>query len=337
MIQKDKDITDLTTFRLPAKAKFYAEYSSMKELTAIMKEEVFYSESIFHMGGGSNLLFVKDFDGLVLHSCIKGIVRYDKDDTVAYAIAGAGEKWTDFVDWCLAAGLAGVENLAGIPGEVGASAVQNIGAYGAEAKDVIHHVECFDTLTRDVKVFTNEECRFGYRDSIFKHSPGRYFVLRVSFRLRNSSEATNLTYGPLRELAARLGHHPTIEEVAAEVVKVRNQKLPDPAVLGSAGSFFKNPVVEMAKYEELKALFPEMPHYPTLEGRVKIPAGWLIENAGLKGCRIGDAEVYPRQCLVIVNTGHATAEEVVKLADHVVATVEEKYGIRLSPEVNYIG
>ncbi len=338
IFENNKDITSLTTFGIPAKAKLFAEYSSLKELTKISQTEEFLNNEVLHIGGGSNLLFVNDFDGLILHSKMKGIIRYEKDKDTVYAIASASEKWTDFVDWCIAEGLAGVENLAGIPGEVGASAVQNVGAYGAEAKDVIHNVECFDIVSRKTKVFTNEECRFGYRDSFFKHEgKGRYYVLRISFRLKKSNLAENLNYAPLQEYAEELGRTPTIRELADEVIRIRNQKLPDPAETGSAGSFFKNPVVNRYYYQEqMLGLDPDIPHYDVDEHRVKVPAGWLIDHAGLKGFRIGGAEVYPKQCLVIANAGNATADDVVRLSDHIIKTVMEKYAVILQPEVNFI-
>lgn len=343
--EKDKDLTPLTTFRIPAKARLFAEYSSLKELLMISRSDEFINNEVLHIGGGSNLLFTGNFDGLVLHSAMKGIVRYDKNDDTVFAIASAGEKWTDFVEWCIAEGLAGVENLAGIPGEVGASAVQNIGAYGAEAKDVIHNVECFDTVTRKTRVFTNEECRFGYRDSFFKHEgKGRYYVLRVSFRLRKSNLAANLDYAPLQKFADESGRTPTLRELADEVVRIRNRKLPDPEITGSAGSFFKNPVINKYYYQEQMLGFdPDIPCYPVYdrdgnlnEHLVKVPAGWLIDHAGLKGFRIGGAEVYPNQCLVIANAGNATAADVKSLARHIVDTVMEKYGVVLHPEVNFI-
>ena len=338
MFEKDKDLTHLTTFGIPARASLFAEYSSAKELLKISRTPEFNDNEVLHIGGGSNLLFVNDFKGLVLHSAIKGITRYDKDPDTVYVIAGAGEKWTDLVDWCVASGLAGLENLAGIPGEVGASPVQNVGAYGAEAKDAIHHVEVFDTVTRQVKTVTNEECRFGYRDSRFKHDwKGRYFVLRVSFRLKPSNIAEHLDYGPLKKLEETLGHKPSIAEVAAEIVRVRDAKLPDPKVIGSAGSFFKNPIVSRYFYaQEMRSEHPDVPYYDIDDHFVKIPAGWLIEHSGLKGMRVGGAQVYPKQCLVIANEDHATAADVVELADKVVDTVRRRMGIRLRPEVNYI-
>lgn len=338
MFEKDKDITAYTTFGVPAKTALFAEYSSVKELMKIYRSEEFRNNEVLHIGGGSNLLFVNDFNGLILHSAIKDLVRYDKDETNAFVIAGAGVKWTDFVDWCTASGLAGLENLAGIPGEVGASAVQNVGAYGVEAKDVIHTVECLDTLSGKQVVLKNEDCRFGYRDSMFKHEgKGRYIVLHVSFRLKKSNIAKHLDYGPLKNLTESLGHTPTIQETAAEIKRIRDAKLPDPAKIGSAGSFFKNPVVSRYFYqEEMLGRNPDIPCYPVDDHRVKVPAGWLIEHAGLKGFRIGGAEVYPKQCLVIANAADASAKDVIDLSHHIINKVRENFGVVLYPEVNFI-
>lgn len=338
VFESNKDITHLTTFGIPAKAKLFAEYTSVKQLILISRSPEYLDNEVLHIGGGSNLLFLHDFDGLVLHSGIKGIRRYDKNEETVYAIAGAGEKWTDFVDWCLNEGLAGAENLAGIPGEVGAAPVQNVGAYGVEAGDIIHTVECFDTLTRQVVTFKNEECGFAYRDSKFKHEwKGRYFVVRVSFKLTPSEEAKNLSYGPLATLEERLGYRPDIRQVAEEVIKIRRSKLPDPAKIGSAGSFFTNPIVNKYFFEEqMKALDPDIKCYKVDDHRVKVAAGWLIEHCGLKGKRIGGAEVYPDNCLVIANKDHATARDVKRLADFIVDEVRRCFAIILKPEVNYI-
>lgn len=337
-IIENKDITSLTTFGIPVKARYFAEYSSEKELLAISRREEFLNNEVLHIGGGSNLLFLNDFNGLVLHSTIKGIKEYRKDDDTVYAIAGAGEKWTDFVEWCLARNLAGVENLAHIPGEVGASAIQNVGAYGVEAKDVIHTVECFDTLSRKTVIFTNEECEFGYRDSLFKHDDvrGRYYVLRVSFKLNPDGKARHLDYGPLRSLEEKLGREPSIREVAEEITEVRKNKLPEPGETGSAGSFFKNPVVSTHFYEKMKEEYPDMPGYPAGEGLTKLSAAWLIDHAGMKGYKIGGAEVYKKQPLVIVNAGDATAADVRRLADEVVLRVRSNFYVTLKPEVNFI-
>lgn len=337
-IKRDVELKEMTTFGIEAKTRYFAEYQNVRELERITRSEVYLQNEVLHIGGGSNLLFVSDFDGLVLHSGIKGIKRYDNDKGDTFVIAGAGENWDSFVDATIAMGLSGLENLAGIPGEVGASAVQNVGAYGREAGELIHAVECWDTETRKIVTLKQEECRFGYRDSIFKHEgKGRYYVLRVAYRLDNDGVARRLDYGQLKELEATLGHRPTPAEVAAEVRSLRDFKLPNPKTVGSAGSFFKNPVVNRYYYTEyLLGINKNLPHYDVSEKLVKLPAGWLIEHAGMKGVRVGGAEVWPKQCLVIANTGDATAKDVVSLAADVQRAVKETFGVNLEPEVNYI-
>lgn len=337
-IEYNKDITHLTTFKVPVKAAVYAEYEDEKDLLRLSRTPEFFENELLHIGSGSNLLFLHDFDGMVLHSSIKGITQYRKNADTVYVIAGAGEKWTELVDWCVSRNLAGLENLAGIPGEVGASAVQNIGAYGAEAGDFIHSVECFDITTRKTLTLKAEECRFGYRDSIFKReAKGRLIVLRVSYRLRPGKEASNLKYAALQEYASRLGRTPTLREIAEEVKRLRDSKLPDPAHIGSAGSFFKNPVVsEYYFQQEIQPRGEEMPVHPAGEGLVKLSAAWLIDHAGLKGKRIGGAAVWELQPLVIANEEHATAEDVERLSSLIVDTVKKKFGIELQPEVNFI-
>lgn len=338
-IEYDKDLTDLTTFKVPARATIFAEYESEKDLLALSRTPEFKDNEFLHMGSGSNLLFLNPFKGIVLHSAIKGITSYRKDDEKVFVIAGAGEKWTDLVDYCISNGIAGLENMAGIPGEVGASAVQNVGAYGAEAGDFIHSVECFDVETRKTVVLKKEQCRFAYRDSVFKHqAKGKLIVLRVSYCLRLGNDAVNLSYRPLKVFADALGRTPSLRELANEVIRLRDNKLPDPSMIGSAGSFFKNP--EPSAYffqEEIKPRGLDIPEHPSKkEGRVKLHAAWLIDHAGLKGARIGGAEVWPQQPLVIANTGGATGQDVASLASHVVETVKLKFGIELEPEVNYI-
>lgn len=340
-IKKDYDITRFTTFGIPAKAAYFAEYSDVNQLIKICRSEEYRRNRVLHIGGGSNLLFIRDFNGLVLHSRIKGIKVYDKDESTTFVIAGAGENWEKFVDFCVAEGLAGVENMAGIPGEVGAAPVQNVGAYGVEAKDVIHAVECLDRETLQVVRFSNEECGFAYRNSNFKTVwKDRYYVLRVSFRLRRSVKAENVEYGGLKRLREESGQEDiTIRKVRDYVINIRNTKLPNPHEIGSAGSFFKNPIVRRKYYEmEMLNLDSSIPHYDLEddETHVKIPAGWLIEHAGLKGERRGGAVVYPGNCLVIANEGGATAEDVVLLADEIVHRVNRAFHVPLEPEVNFI-
>ena len=336
--EKDRDITSLTTFGIPVKAALFAEYDSAEQLIRICRSEEYHDNLVYHIGGGSNLLFLNDFNGLVLHSAIRGIKEYVKDRDTVYVIAGAGVKWTDIVDYCVEHGIGGMENMAGIPGEVGASPVQNVGAYGVEAKDVIFSVECLDRETLEIVTLRSENCGFGYRTSRFKGEwKDRYFVLRVSFRLRRSLHAENYEYGGLKGFAERLGHKPTIREVRDEVCRIRDSKLPDPALIGSAGSFFKNPVVRRKYYEfEMLNLDPSIPHYDVDENHVKVPAGWLIEHAGLKGASVGGAIVYPDNCLVLANKGGASASDVEELADRVAHAVNARFHVPLRPEVNYI-
>ncbi|MCH5226162.1 MAG: UDP-N-acetylmuramate dehydrogenase [Muribaculaceae bacterium] len=339
IFEHDKPLGPLTTFHIPARAKLYISFENLDRLRQITLSSEFLENEIFILGGGSNVLFKGDFNGLVVHCKIMGVKKYQKDNSTVFAIAGAGESWSDFVAWTLEEGLGGLENLAGIPGSVGAAPVQNIGAYGVEVGSLIHKVECFDLLTRDVITLSGEQCRFGYRDSIFKNDgKGRYIVLRVSFRLSPSSEARNLSYGPLKSLEQELGRAPSPKDVAQKVIEIRNSKLPNPAVLGNAGSFFKNPIIRIYFYREVMAsLYQNIPYYETDDPYyIKIPAGWLIENAGLKGYSVGGAEVYPKNCLVLANKGEATAEDVVALADHVKKVVLEKFGVTLHPEVNII-
>lgn len=338
MIEKDKDLTSLTTFGLPVKARYFAEYDSPEKLLRISRTPEYMESEVFHMGGGSNLVMNGYFDGLILHSAIRGIRHYQKDADTVYVIAGAGETWADLVDRTIELGLEGMECMAGIPGEVGAAPVQNVGAYGREAKDVIYNVECFDARTRRVVTIKGEECGFAYRNSRFKNEwKGRYYVLRVSFRLRPGTTARHLSYGALRDLEARLGHTPSIAEVRDEVIRLRNSKLPDPRLIGSAGSFFKNPVVGRYFFnEEVLTKADKVPYYEAGENRVKIPAGWLIEQAGMKGKSVGGAYVYPDNCLVIANKGGATYDDVIRLKQEIVEAVNRKFSIILQPEANFI-
>lgn len=338
LLKRDVELRDYLTFRTEARARLFAEYSNVKELTRIARMPAFRDNQLYHIGGGSNLLFFGEFDGLVLHSKIKGIMEYSKNEDEHFVIAGAGENWADLVDWTIEHGYTGMECMAGIPGETGAAPVQNVGAFGAEAKDVIFSVECFDTETKETVKFMNGECGFSYRDSRFKHEwKNRYFVLRVSFRLKKSPYAENFSYESIKKFADGLDHRATTKEVRDEVLRLRAEKLPDPAILGSAGSFFKNPVIHKNFYaDEVLRRCPDVPSYKVDDIRVKLPAGWLIEHAGMKGAREGDAEVYPGNCLVIVNKGNATPRDVKLLADRVSAEVNRKFGVRLQPEVNYV-
>ena len=305
---KNISLLPYNTFGIDAKAKLFIEYYSLDELRQVLKEHK--GEQILHIGQGSNLLFTSDFNGVILHS---GMARakFLDDETVE---AQNGLRLDDMIAQLTDMGYSGLEKLSLIPGEVGASAVQNVGAYGCEAKDVIVRVNTLNVETLEERVFTNEECRFGYRDSIFKHElKGKYIVTSVVYKVK-PGDAT---------------------KTREEIIATRMAKLPTVGEVGSAGSFFMNPFVPEDKVNELLKLYPDMPHYPVAE-REKIPAAWLIEQCGWKGKTLGGAQVWPKQPLVIVNANNASAKDIMELAAAVSASVKEKFGIDIHPEVNYI-
>ncbi len=324
------------TFGMDVRASLFVEYDTADELRVFLRSADFdrYRRRFIHIGAGSNLLFTGDYDGLVMHSAIRDLSVLE--DAAEYQLlrVGSGYVWDDFVAYCVAHGLAGAENLSAIPGEVGASAVQNIGAYGVEVCDVIERVETMG-LDGTQRVFSAAECRYGYRDSIFKKElRGQYIVTHVVYRLAKTP-TFKLDYGDLRARVEAEGV-PTLDAVRRAVTAIRDSKLPDPKVLGNAGSFFTNPVIPTAQYEALKALHPDIPSYVIDEQHVKVPAGWLIEHVGWKGRSLGAAAVHDRQALVLVNRGGATGSEVMALAQRICEDINAKYGIRIVPEVNYI-
>lgn len=320
------------TFSMDVKARYFAEYDTKDELCELLKQ--FANEKILHIGCGSNLLFLNDYDGVILHSNITGAEKLHETDNEVLLKVGAGVVFDSAISYMLERGWGGAENLSDIPGEVGASAVQNIGAYGVEVKDIIHHVETIERKTLLPRVFGVAECRYGYRDSIFKNElKDEYIVTAVVFRLQKHAEL-HLDYGNIRQELQHI-EHPTISDVRHAVINIRRQKLPAVSEAGSAGSFFKNPIVSVEKFAELQASYPDIPHYESGNG-VKVPAAWLIDKSGMKGKKIGGAMVYEKQPLVIVNTGDAVPEDVVKLAEKVQKKVYSEFGIQIEPEVNYI-
>ena len=329
----DYPILKYNTFGMDVKASRFVEYSSVDELRAFLLS-VDKNQPLLHIGGGSNLLFISDFRGIILHSAIKGFTVEDETDEWIDIKAGAGEVWDDFVAYAVACGWYGAENLSLIPGEVGASAVQNIGAYGVEVKDLIRFVDAICLETGRERRFTNGECRYSYRDSVFKKElKGKYIITHVTFRL-GKRPGFRLDYGNIQ--AELDGCEPTLDGVRQAVIRIRRAKLPDPKLLGNGGSFFMNPVVEPEQFEALAKRYPDMPCYPAAGGRVKIPAGWLIDRCGWKGRSVGRAAVYERQALVLVNLGGATGREILHLAQAVAHSVREKFGVTITPEVNII-
>lgn len=323
------------TFGIPAHARVYAEYTSLEELRALLR--TYQSERLLHIGAGSNLLFTKDFDGVVLHSRICFARALEEDAEGVNIEAGAGIVMDDLIAQVADMGLYGLENLSHIPGEVGASAVQNVGAYGVEAKDVIREVRAVAVESGEECVFSNADCRFGYRDSIFKNEwKGQYIITSVVFHLSKQPQP-RLDYGNLR--LALAGKEPTPLNIREAVIAIRKKKLPEPAELGSAGSFFKNPIISSEHFQTIlqqeHKTAVEIPHFETEDG-IKIPAAWLIEQCGWKGKRQGGAQVYEKQPLVIVNTGNATAQDIITLAADITESIAQRFQITLHPEVNYI-
>lgn len=324
------------TFGMNVKAMCFVEYGSVEDLQDYLKSHVDEMGKWLHIGQGSNLLFTGDFDGVVLHSAIKGISVVREDEDSLDVRVGAGVVWDDFVAHTVECQWYGAENLSLIPGEVGASAVQNIGAYGVEAKDLIIGVDTVEVSTGHVRSFSAEECGYGYRQSVFKSElKGKYIVTYVTYRLKKHPDWI-LDYGNIRSELEKEGCPLTIGNLRNAIIRIRREKLPDPGVTGNAGSFFMNPVVPCSVYDRLKKSFPDIPHYSVGNGLVKIPAGWMIERCGWKGRNLGHAGVHPHQALVLVNLGGATASEVIGLAEAIVKSVREKFGIEIHPEVNYI-
>lgn len=332
---KDYSLLPHNTFGMDVRADLFFEYETVEELREfLLTDDFIRCDRYLHIGSGSNLLFAGDYKGVVMHSAMRTLEVVSETDDHVLVRVGSGYVWDDFVAYCVAQGWAGVENLTAIPGEVGASAVQNIGAYGVEVRDVIVQVEAM-ALDGSMQTFTNEECQYGYRDSVFKRElRGKYIVTHVTYRL-DKTPTYRLDYGDLRARVEACGE-PTLQAVRNAVAAIRDSKLPDPSVLGNAGSFFTNPVIPRAQYEALKVQYPTMPSYPVSEEWVKVPAGWLIDSAGWKGRSLGRAAVHDRQALVLVNLGGATGQEVMTLAERVCEEVYNKYGIRITPEVNFI-
>lgn len=325
------------TFGMDVKASRFVEYASVEELRGLWNAEREAVARALHIGGGSNLLFASDYEGLILHSAIKGYTVVKETEEEVEVRVGAGEVWDDFVAYTVANGWYGAENLSLIPGEVGASAVQNIGAYGVEAKDLIVSVDTFGLETGEERRFMREECRYAYRESVFKQEQkGKYAVTFVTYRLKKHP-VFHLEYGNIRAELEKQGCQVDLENVRRIIIAIRQAKLPDPKVLGNAGSFFMNPVVPKMQFEALLAQYPDMPHYPVDDAHVKIPAGWMIDRCGWKGKRVGHAGVHEKQALVLVNCGGATGKEVMHLAEEIVASVRERFGVTIRPEVNYIG
>lgn len=334
-IEENYSLEQHNTFHLPVKTRWFMEYDNEDDLTRILRDEYFQECRSLHIGSGSNLLFISDFNGIILHSNIRGIEKMSETDDFVLLRIGAAEAWDNVVAYAVEQGLGGIENLSLIPGEMGAAAVQNIGAYGVELKDVVENVEAFNQLTFERKVFSNDECSYGYRTSRFKdEQKDPYLITYVTIRLQKNPQF-KLCYGNLEhELSGK--NEITLKAIRDAVIKIRREKLPDPEVCGNAGSFFMNPVVESDKFETLKTKYPEMPAYPSADGKTKLAAGWLIEQCGFKGKTHGAVGVYEKQALVLVNLGDAQGYEIALVAESIRTAVQDRFGVELMPEVKYV-
>lgn len=335
-IQHNFSLKRYNTFGIDTKAQLFVAVHSIEELKQVLQENK--NQKKFILGGGSNMLLTQDIKALVIHIDLKGKKIIKEDEGYVWVQANAGENWHEFVLWNIDHNYGGLENMSLIPGNVGTTPVQNIGAYGAEIKDTFVSCEAINIITQEIKTFTNADCKFGYRESIFKQElKDQYIITSVTFKLTKHNHKINTGYGDIQgELANHNITTPTIKDVSNAVIAIRQSKLPDPKELGNSGSFFKNPIISRELFNKVKTQHPEIKHYDVSETEVKVPAGWMIEQAGLKGYRDGDAGVHARQALVLVNYGSATGQEILNLSKYVQKTVLDKFGITIEAEVNVI-
>jgi UDP-N-acetylmuramate dehydrogenase len=337
-IEENINLKPYNTFGIEANARYFSKISTEEELEELLSSEVYKNERHLILGGGSNILFTKDFDGLIIKVDLQGIKQQEETDDTIDLNVKSGELWHNLVLYCVQQNLGGIENLSLIPGTVGAAPIQNIGAYGIEVKEVIQKVEAINLLTGKRKSFTNAECMFGYRESIFKHElKEKYFISSVTLTVTKKNHLLNTSYGAIQDtLKAMQVTEPTIKNISDAVIHIRKTKLPDPMIIGNAGSFFKNPTITLSQYEQLKKLYSEIPGYPSVNQSVKVPAGWLIEQCGWKGKRVNNIGVHAQQALVLVNYGNGKGNEIFQLAKNILTSVKEKFDITLTTEVNIV-
>lgn len=336
-VKENVDLSGFTTMGVVALARYYIEVQSLSELQEAITIARAKKQKLLVLGGGSNLLFIDDFDGVIVRNLIKGIKLVEEDKDSVVLRVGAGEDWNELVEYTVSEGYGGIENLSLIPGTVGAAPIQNIGAYGVELKDTFESLEALHIESGEKQHFDESQCSFGYRDSIFKRElKSKVIILSVTLRLSKNPKL-NFEYAALKEKLNEKGiQNPSVIDISKAVIEVRQSKLPDPKEIGNTGSFFKNPEIKTSEYDDLKLKYPTIPGYKVSDTITKVPAGWLIEQAGWKGMRFGDAGIHNKQALVLVNYGKATGEELWELAQKVQASVVEKFNIRLMPEVNII-
>lgn len=336
MIQENISLKPYNTFGIEVHAREFERFNSPEVLKELLVQHK--HKDLLILGGGSNILFTKDFEGTVLKNEIKGTAIIDRTTTEVFVKVGAGEVWHDFVMHCVAQNWGGIENLSLIPGTVGASPMQNIGAYGVEIKDVFHSLEAIEIESGTLHTFSNAECKFGYRESIFKNThKGKYVIVSVTFKLSLIGHQLKTGYGAIQEELDTKGIiEPTIKDVSDAVIAIRSSKLPDPKKIGNAGSFFKNPVVDRSVFEAISKQYDNIPNYPASDGKVKLAAGWLIEKAGWKGYREHDYGVHEKQALVLVNYDQASGSEVFSLSEKIINDISNKFNIKLEREVNIL-
>jgi len=342
-IEQNVSLLPYNTFGIAARAAYFTHLTHEKDIAPLLREPIFQQQTPLILGGGSNLLFTDNFNGLVIKNELKGIEIMEETGDQVIVKAKAGENWHELALWTIRHQLAGIENLSLIPGLVGASPMQNIGAYGVEIKDVFHSLEAVRLSDGERMVFGLNDCAFGYRESVFKHQfKNQFIITSVSFRLtRLNPDRSNYTfktgYGDIKAKLDEMSvFSPTLETVSAAICAIRSSKLPDPKVLGNAGSFFKNPSIPVEQFEKIVHSYPVMPSYKNADGSVKIPAGWLIEQCGWKGKKVGHTGSHAQQALVLVNYGNATGKEIIALAQQIQKSVHEKFGIDIYPEVNFV-
>ncbi|RDI58234.1 UDP-N-acetylmuramate dehydrogenase [Flavobacterium glaciei] len=335
-IQSNFSLKKYNTFGIEAKAKKFVAIHSVQELKNVLQENK--TTQKFILGGGSNMLLTKDIDALVIHIDLKGKKIIEENDNFVWVESQAGESWHEFVLWTIDQNLGGLENMSLIPGNVGTTPVQNIGAYGTEIKDTFVSCEAMTIESQEIKTFTNEECNFGYRESVFKNeAKNQYIITSVVFKLTKNNHKINILYGDISsELAKNNITNPTLKDISNAVIAIRQSKLPDPKELGNSGSFFKNPILLKSDFKKIHQQFPEMKYFDISETEVKVPAGWLIEQAGFKGKRFGDAGIHKNQALVLVNYGNATGQEILNVSKDIQETVFKIFGIHIEAEVNVI-
>ncbi|MCD9617405.1 UDP-N-acetylmuramate dehydrogenase [Chryseobacterium gleum] len=337
-MQENFSLKPYNTFGVDARARYFTEVNTIDELKEALIFAKNQSLQLLFLGGGSNILLTKDFEGLAIRLNLKGISEESINENEVWVTAKAGENWHEFVMYCLEKNYGGLENLSLIPGNVGTSPMQNIGAYGTEIKDIFVSCQVLDLENSELTTFNLEQCRFGYRDSVFKQEgKGRYVILEVTFKLTQKDHHIKMEYGAIKSELENLGiENPTIQDVSRAVINIRQSKLPDPKEIGNAGSFFKNPTIPLAQFEALKQKFENIQGYPNGD-MVKVPAGWLIEQCGWKGKQIGNVASHKLQSLVIINaTGNATGKEIFDFSTEIINSVKEKFGIELEREVNII-